>query len=235
MRRSLGPASVAVLAVAACGAFRDGSAVEPADASAPDDDAGTFDAGAPPPVDDDGGTSLVDAAPPAKLVDAAPIESGAKRVFVTAQAFVGTSLGRGGANAHATCNALAKSRGLPGTWRAWLSFPGSSAAADLQTNGTGDWYLLDGNLAVLRAKLTSPPIEQAIDVDQDNMKVGDLKVWTGTFADGGVGSTCTQWSTGWNDGGSVGTVGSTNRKTVGWTDTETAPCATSAQLYCFEQ
>jgi hypothetical protein len=177
----------------------------------------------------------------------------AKLVFVTSQVYNGNLGGLAGADA--LCQKLATQTLRPGTFKAWLSSTATSAAQRL-THSTGPYVLVNGTrVAANWAGLTSGTLLSAINLTEtggpppagtlvcSSTNVG--AAWTSTAADGTLatmlGATCADWGTsGLSTGALLGVVGPTGS---GWTNgcgaqtagNNSAICAQTASLYCFEQ
>jgi hypothetical protein len=166
-----------------------------------------------------------------------------KRVFVTSTLF---TAGLGGVvGADAACQQRANAAGLGGTWRAWLSVSGNSAAQRLAHSASG--YRLVGGAVIASswADLTDGSLQQAIDRNEYGAAVGSGYIWTATKADGSyntdswggcgtpmcggftIGNTCM--------GGSAGFGGDSGKVDKSWTDTVCGCCDNTWRLYCFEQ
>jgi len=182
----------------------------------------------------DGGA--VDGAAPldASTIDASdgPLAEGVLRVFATSVGYADIT---SAANADTKCAAEALGR-LPGTFVAWYPDPlmNRSAASRLVTTRgiavDGPWYRVDGKrVAANRGALSNTsavPLENPIDVNASGVQGGG-GVWTGTFADGGIGVTCSAPNP---------TTGNASSVNASWT-TQTAfsaTCGTSLRLYCFQ-
>lgn len=173
--------------------------------------------------------------------------AGDKRAFVTSAQFTGDllSLGKavdpsvttGIAGADALCQHAADTRGLGGTWRAWIS--GSDGAKVVSAKDRFDTarpYLnLDGKKAWEGGRPTTTPLPGLV---QDDKKLygSGARVWTGTEETGeALANRCREWSTpatterGNNGLAGTGAGGSWARNT-----TDGIACDGPAHLYCFE-
>jgi len=167
-------------------------------------------------------------------------------VFATstlqAMAFPG---GRSGADT--LCNDRAETAGLSGSFRAWLSTLEGPAASRLPDLPPGGWHLVGAGgtvgdlVAVNKLELLSDTIGHAIDRTEYGAPIladtDELKVTTGTLADGGVAgtgilATCRDWTS--DQSGLLVRSGRTNLRDAGWTQRGNATCATLARIYCFE-
>lgn len=192
----------------ACGADGDPANPDP-DASAPADAPG---GGGPD------GASGVDAPPGATSLV----------IFLTSSTQNADFGGLAGADA--LCNNLASDAGLPGSFIAWLSVPGTDAAdrlaiADLpfvRTDGTA----VAGDLADLIDGSIASPINRD---ENGTSRSGD--VWTGTLSNGTASVTCGDFDT----TGGIGQCGSSGSTGGAWTENITPSCATGLRLYCVEQ
>ncbi len=168
--------------------------------------------------------------------------SAQKRVFVSSQTFSGdlktAGAGVTGADgANKLCNTLATTAALGGTWKAWVSVVGTKAADRLVD--VGGWRLVGpggaaGSVVFANLAATSGAAAVAINHNETGVEVGvGYPVWTGTLANGGVGQTCLDWTSG--VAGNSGTRGAGNG-TVAWTENNAAaPCNETKAIYCFEQ
>jgi len=178
------------------------------------------------------------------------ITSGAKRLFVTSVTYQGGGLG-GLAGADLKCGERAHAGGLTGTYRAWLSDQGTSAASRL-THSAGGYSLVDGTLVAAGwGDLAQAHHIHAIDRDELGQPYsaqikcgvggGVLAAWTGSQADGSYvpagAMSCTGWTELQHDGliGN-GVVGNTQSSDSHWTNSLCAlSCTDTAALYCIEQ
>ena len=192
------------------------------------------DAGMVTPVVDAGPDVVVeDVVEAAPAVDATEADKGFRRVFVTSVTWDGLQIG-GLSGADAKCADVARSTGLDANgekWIAWLSGPG--AAKDRLTFD-GPYRLLNGTeIAADKARLSSGTLRHAIDVNEQNgAPMGELRVWTGTEANGNIsGSTCG----GWMNDTVLGLFGKVDTSGSGWTQSGTTACGIALRLYCFEK
>jgi cysteine-rich repeat protein len=162
-------------------------------------------------------------------------------VFVTAETFSG-ALGNIAA-ADARCQDSAAAAGLPGTYRAWLTFPGEPPAASFDRHDAP--YVLPGSLAVVAdgwLGLVSGALAHAIDRTAAGEELtGDVAcndaknlAWTHTRATGSPfpGEPCS----GWLLGSGTAVAGLVHATNLGWTEgCPDVDCAQKLHLYCVEQ
>ena len=157
-----------------------------------------------------------------------------QRVFLSSE-FSDASLG-GLDGADATCQRLADSQSLGGTWVAWLSDENNDARDRLL--GDGPFDRLDGTrVAEDRAGLLSGNILAAIRVLEDGTFMTSAAVWTHTNADGTKYSSdapCENWTMA---SGTFARRGQASDSQLGaaWTSTSGSSCERLRHLYCFEQ
>lgn len=235
LRRSLGPLLSYLVALVACGEVVGIRELEVASPTIPEE------AGTPEPTTDGGSDPGPDPDPVDASIDS-DADSGAivfKRVFVTKEASNGIIGGLKGADER--CNNAAESTKLGGTWVAWMSGEGKNAIDRLTFDGP--YRLLDGREVVAsKAELLSGKLKVPINVmETGETAAGNVRVWTGTRANGNQAATCDGWVT--NNPIVFGTLGSLDRTLQGlWTDNggpgagfRDWGCQTDARLYCFEQ
>ncbi|HVP68467.1 MAG TPA: fibronectin type III domain-containing protein, partial [Anaeromyxobacteraceae bacterium] len=165
-----------------------------------------------------------------------------KVVFVTSAVYAGASFGADPANADAACQSAA-STGIaavklpPGTYHAFLSFPGVVDGKDRIVDA--QYALPDGTIvAASEAALLSGTLQHGIDMDEMGWTWVGQPVWTGTAADGtAYGSDPTKYQCGnWAVSADKGTVGISGLTDLNWTQSGTAVCSFPyASLYCFQQ
>jgi hypothetical protein len=228
MFRRVFVASLPLVVASSCGSFDEGSNEIPdagSDASADGGNGGGVDA------------ATADASPEAGDAKVAPADAGddarVLRVFVTGTGY--TDVTTAGI-ADTKCAAEANGR-LTGKFVAWYpdAIGGKSAPARLvQSDGgavDGPWYRVDGKqVAATRAALSntsSVPLTAAIELGPAGTVVPG-SVWTGTLADGGIGTVCPS--------GVNPTSGHVNQTGPAWTQQTnfTATCNSSLGLYCFQ-
>jgi hypothetical protein len=137
------------------------------------------------------------------------------------------------------CAEAAIDGGLAGTFRAWLSSDGTSAAARIvDPDPTRPIRLVgDGGPIVVAcaAKLAGGELAHPIDKNQraDNVDP-NRQVWTGTFADGGLAldGGCKNWTEA--SPGIAGVTGNPHEKSSLWTEAFFKDCGGDARLYCFQ-
>lgn len=174
---------------------------------------------------------VFDSTPPA--IDATEADKGFRRVFVTSITWDGLQIG-GLPGADAKCADMARTTGLDANgekWIAWLSQPGS---AKDRLAFDGPYRLLNGTeIAANKAKFSSGTLIHAIDVnEQGGAPMGELRVWTGTEANGNIsGDTCV----GWMNDTVFGLYGSVTTGGAGWTQAGKTACGIALRLYCFEK
>jgi hypothetical protein len=163
----------------------------------------------------------------------------ARRVFVTSHTYDGKLGGHVGADA--TCQSLAMSAGLGGTWMAWISDSGSSPNRRF-IKATVAYRLLDGTLvaATWTALASGNKLSAAIDRDQTGASLAGAsteaaKTWTATATDGTSDTdSCTQFTS--NASGGSGEIGRLTSVDNTWTVASSAEaCSAAHHLYCFEQ
>lgn len=182
-----------------------------------------------------------------------------KTVFTTKQVFQGMALG-GLAGADAICNqaAAAALPALPGTFKAWLSDAGTSAASRLAHAHQAYRLRNRSAVGILVAAnfndLISGSLKHEIDRDENGDPVAfsfadtsSQVVWTDTLTNGNAfpfdptnpNTTenphldCNGWT---SDQGAVGMTGGLNNPDAAWTQTGAgSTCDESAHLYCIEQ
>lgn len=190
--------------------------------------------------DDAGIDALVDADP---VVDAPsdaaplPIPSGHNLVFVTHGVYAGNLGGLVGADA--ICNNEARTAGLPGTYVAWLSTPGTPASSRLAGRG---WVRRDG-LGVVDtiADLKAGKMLRPVRLDAYGYDVGHATAFTatgmdGTYRDVYASNSCDGWTTA-SASLLPAAAGYTDGTAAGWTDhinpTGILTCGSREHLYCF--
>jgi hypothetical protein len=189
---------------------------------------------ADPVLDDDAGARDV-----STQGDSTVCSTGRARVFVTQTTYGPDFGGAGGANQR--CQSSADARGLGGTWRAWLSDSGKSAAQRIY-HATGAYVMLDGTVVASSfAALTSGSLAHAIDRSEANVRVndGNTEVWTGFDVLGSVGNGfCSGTSGDWSSSSSSAPtpiVGHLDATDATWSAAYLQVCdRTNVRLYCFE-
>ncbi len=145
--------------------------------------------------------------------------------------FTGDGLGAG----DALCNDLARTAGLPGTYKAWLSDSTNSPSTTFVQSSI-PYARVDGAVVASSWQdLTDGVLQAPIRITESNNFQFDL-VWTGTNTDGTAvtpSNACGQWSQGGSVTGLSGFSGDTGRT---WTiDSAGHSCGNESNLYCFEQ
>ncbi len=138
------------------------------------------------------------------------------------------------------CAEAAIDGGLSGTFRAWISSDGTSAASRIiDPDPTRPIRLVgDGGAIVVAcaAKLVGGTLAHAIDQNQRADTVApNTQVWTGTFADGGLAPDggCRDWTVG-NGGTYAGIIGDPHVTGPTWTEKAPKDCGGTARLFCFQ-
>jgi hypothetical protein len=155
---------------------------------------------------------------------------GASFIFATKDKHMGNLGGLDGADA--TCASLARTRGFPGVYRAWLSSSTTSAIDRIQ--GAGPWTRVDGtSVFASRDALKGVPLV-AVLLDEEGGSISpSSNVWTGTRV-GGVKSSehCTDWTS--SDGAGHGTWGQADKADTSWTESPSGgePCNDNVRLLC---
>jgi hypothetical protein len=155
---------------------------------------------------------------------------GPKRVFITAQIWLG-DLGVDGGGVNAAdkhCTDAAKSYLDGGTFRAWLETSAEPNGARVQ-DVAGGWLLAGTSslVATDKASLLSKGPLVAIDRAETGDSYPSYLVWTGAV------QTCADWST--PVAGVMGTYGSAVASPTRWRNDGLQLCAQNGHLYCFEQ
>lgn len=184
-----------------------------------------------PPSSSDGGTSNPPSASDSGTTSA---PAGAKYVFVTSVHYTG-DLG-GVAGADAKCQTAATAAGLAGTYKAWISTYGASAADRI--TGDGPWYGTDpAHTKVFNNHANLLTVPHAFLEYDENGQFGGGGAWTGT-EQGGVASglDCGGWNVGSFD--AQGSVGSCD-ETQDWGSQDPqyggTPCGAQESLICLGQ
>ena len=156
-------------------------------------------------------------------------------------AFVSSTLSAGNlgglAGADSTCRTLAAGAGLGGTFKAWLSDTGLTAASRL-THSLAPYVLVNGTTKVANdwAGLTSGTLLHEIDTTEGGARPNIPIVWTGTTVAGAYsGSGCGDWKSGANAVG--GSYGQATYTDVHWTQFPglSGACDFNGAIYCLEQ
>lgn len=177
---------------------------------------------------------------PAPSYNSPSTSTSSRRVFVTSATYNGNLGGLTGADAK--CQTRATAASLGGSWKAWLSDGGTSAASRLE-HETMPYKLLNGNTIasnwadLVDGLLLNPLSITELGTARANPS-GSLEssgVWTNTNNLGGLTATnsnCQNWSSGQGLQGGYGTWSSLNY----WTNSGFAyACNVQFPIYCFEQ
>jgi hypothetical protein len=165
---------------------------------------------------------------------------GACTVFVTSTKTSGDIGGLAAADAR--CQGLARTAGLPGTYKAWLSDTNTSVASRF-TRARVPYVLPGGEvLATSWTDLTSGALRHVINQTESGaavtgMNQGDFRVWTFTSASGASWgsdptSACANWTS--EEIAPTGILGEINSATL-WTVGGFQQCPVESRLYCFQQ
>lgn len=137
--------------------------------------------------------------------------------------------------ADATCQTLANTAGLSGTFQAWLS--DSTQSPSTRSTQAGQPYrdAVGGVVANDWADLTDGVLSKPINLNETGAFVSGSLVWTNTAPDGTVDGSehCADWSDGTS--GSSGGYGSSSSPNSNWTDLSTTTCDVLRRLYCIQQ
>lgn len=199
----------------------------PTDRKIPDDD---------PPAPPDAAPGEKDASQLQDAGDAGDAEPPPRKyVFITSESFDSATFG-GLDGADLLCAELASAAGREGTWKAWLS-DAAHAAFD-RVRGAGPWYRFDEQVAVAsRSELQGADgITRPINVDEQGATGVASRVWTGE-----TGASRTRSCSDWTESYFVcvncptAVVGDSSESSPSWTAKDTAICAGTGRLYCFQQ
>ena len=135
----------------------------------------------------------------------------------------------------AICRNLATAAGIrqPGSFRAWLSAPGTNAIDRFEHDGP--WMRLDGiEVAASRQELTDGALASPINRTEIGTYLSNWAVWTGTLGDGSEGpANCLSWTSA--DGSNSGEYGIANSADLQWTNIGETGCNfLSSHLYCLQ-
>lgn len=160
---------------------------------------------------------------------------GACLVFVSSATQTGALGGLAGADA--TCQRLADSVRLAGTYRAWLS-DGDQSPATRFTQASVPYTLVNGTeIAQNWADLTSGTLRHAIDLMENSSAVTNpTTAWTDTRKSGEAGTTglnCDGWTS--IAAAEAGFYGSATSTASAWTSSYYFNCTSPRRLYCFQQ
>ena len=164
----------------------------------------------------------------ARAVTATYTKNAPNVAFVTSTTHTGNLGGLTGADA--ICRTRAAAAGLAGTYRAWLSTSTTNAISRL--GSARGWVRTDGQPVVdSLADLTSGKMIYPLRVDENGDDVGHGLVFTGTKADGTLGTlgSCANWTSTASDGG----VGVTGGLHALFSSFGGLGCTGMARIYCF--
>ncbi|MFT4039979.1 MAG: hypothetical protein QM692_17505 [Thermomicrobiales bacterium] len=159
---------------------------------------------------------------------------GACMVFVSSATQTGALGGLTGADA--TCQRLAESVRLAGTYKAWLS-DGSQSPATRFTRASAPYTLVDGTVVANNwADLTSGTLRHTINLMENNAAVIAPKLaWTDTLTSGQANDpafTCAGWTSASAGPSYYGEAIVTDEA---WTKSFYTSCGQMLRLYCFQQ
>lgn len=162
----------------------------------------------------------------------------AKRVFISSDNYSGDLGGLAGADR--SCQTLADSSVLNGTWKAWLS-DSVTNVNDRFTHSNYPYILVDEitKIADDWTGLTTTSLSAMINKNEKNKAVLNSNVWTNTNNDGlSVYSNpifvCNDWNI--KNKRITAVFGKNNLYTTAqWSNFGLATCNTQRRLYCFEQ
>jgi len=162
-----------------------------------------------------------------------------KTVFASSEQSKGDLGGIAGADA--TCNALAATAGLTGTYKAWLSDDLAGPATTFVQSSI-PYALVDETIVASDwADLTDGVLSNPILLDENGSSHVLLSVWTGTQIDGTPNPSpqCETASGAWTNPlaflGATGETGSAAETGSSWTTLGSISCSSSSRIYCFEQ
>jgi hypothetical protein len=157
-----------------------------------------------------------------------------KFIFVTSTTHTGNLGGLAGADS--ICQARAAAGGLPGTYRAWLSLPGTDAA-DRMTHATGPYMRWDGTVVADNwDDLVDGTLDAPINLSEAGTLVSPANVWTATTSSGtysAVAGSCASWTT--TISADTAVIGVASEVDSSWTQGATNVCSSANRLYCVEQ
>jgi hypothetical protein len=159
-----------------------------------------------------------------------------QQVFVSSTSSLGDLGGLAGADA--SCQQLAASAGLGGSWVAWLSDAATDAIDRLHGDGPFVTVGTGAVVAIDRADLTSGILRSRIDRTETGA-LGNSSVWTGTDIDGtraDSGNFCDAWTNATSS--FFGQTGSSQRTNASWTEANQVFCDSDTipkGLFCFQQ
>jgi len=151
-------------------------------------------------------------------------------IFMSSSTSNGNLGGISGADT--TCNNLASSANLGGTFVAWLSNNTLNAKDRIPT---GIPFVRTDNTEIAEnlADLIDGDIEERIDKDENGDGGGTKDIWTGTTKEGiNEGSNCNNWSS--SSDSDKGRRGQTDKTNKDWTDDKDEDCEEVMRLYCLQ-
>lgn len=154
-------------------------------------------------------------------------------VFVTSATYNGAMGGLVGADQ--ACNNLAKSAGLSGAFKAWLS-DSSTDARDRVTGGP--WFTVQNDLVACdTAELTTTGVRHPINLTESSGASPMELVWTGTRYDGTADAIvdhdiCSDWTSAVDSPEAL--VGRSDLTGKLFTMTQSAFCSHALPIYCFQ-
>ncbi len=162
----------------------------------------------------------------------------AKRVFISSNSYNGALGGLVGADQ--SCQTLADSSVLNGTWKAWLS-DSATNVSDRFTHSNYPYILVDETTKIADdwTGLTTTSLSAMINKNEKNKTVANSNVWTNTNDDGlavyvNPIFVCNDWNI--KNKRITGVFGKNNLYTTAqWSNFGPATCNTQRRLYCFEQ
>ncbi|MFA6081767.1 MAG: DUF1554 domain-containing protein [Patescibacteria group bacterium] len=162
----------------------------------------------------------------------------AKRVFISSVSYNGDLGGLVGADQ--SCQTLAYSNSLNGTWKAWLSDSVSNVSSRF-VHSNYPYILVDETTKIADnwTSLITTPLLSMINKNEKNKTVSNSNVWTNTNIDGSSGYidpllVCDDWNN--KTKKMSGIFGKNNLyTTTQWTNFGTTACNVQRRLYCFEQ
>lgn len=144
-------------------------------------------------------------------------------VFLSSQTIAGAELDA--ESGDALCNDLATDAGLEGTYRAWFPTPDASAAVRL--GRARGWVRPDGlPFADTPGDIESGALWYPLALDESGEHLLNVRVATGTAADGTAAEVC-------SEGTDAVTVGESASVSGTWTSVGTQSCEALAHVYCF--
>ncbi len=159
-------------------------------------------------------------------------------MFISSDNYSGDLGGLTGADQ--SCQSLADSSILNGTWKAWLSDSVTNVNVRF-THSNYPYILIDETTKIADdwTSLTTSGLLSTINKNEKNKIVSNSNVWTNTDYDGLSVYTnpvfvCNDWNI--KNKRIMGVFGKNNIYTTAqWTNFSLATCNTQRRLYCFEQ